>query len=38
VRDFQQRKCDRAVASAARKKAVADVKAARKVVKEALRA
>jgi hypothetical protein len=38
VRELQQRKCDRAAASAARKKAVADVKAARKVAKEALRA
>jgi hypothetical protein len=38
VRELQQRKCDRAVASAARNKAVADVKAARKVAKEALRA
>jgi hypothetical protein len=38
ARELQQRKCDRVVAPAARKKAVADVKAARKVAKEALRA
>ena len=38
VQEVQQRKYDRAAASAARKKADADAKAERKAVKEALRA